>query len=123
MLKSIILTITLFLTGCSNKTELSKIQYSEQTENKTVIYYIHRDGCPACNYMDEVFKNRDIKNIINKKFKLVKIDFKDQTSLPDSSMITNKTPTLYFVKNNKQIHKPIHALSVDKFKNILESLR
>jgi len=122
MIKNILVLIfAIFLMGCSNSAALAK--KSSKIEKKTTIYYIHRSGCPACSYMDEVLKQKEIKQTLQNSFKLVTLDFTNQTALPDSSMVTNKTPTLYFVKDGKQIHKPINAVNANRFKEILEELR
>jgi thioredoxin-like negative regulator of GroEL len=73
--------------------------------------------------MDSVLKQNDIKNSLKKEFKLIKVEIDNQSKLPDSSMRTNKTPTLYFVKNGRQIHRPINAVDANHFREILKELR
>jgi len=124
MIKNFTLAIiAFFLLGCSNISNI-KPQFANTTNKKIKIYYVHRDGCPACSYMDSVLKNQEIKTIINRDFKLITVDYREQSSkLPKKSMITFKTPTLYFLdSNNKEVSKPVHALSVEDFKKKLKSI-
>ena len=117
----IVLALAIFIVGCSNSAGVKRDSFAK--DDRVTIYYVHRDDCPACAYMDRVIQRKDIKSILKKDFKLIKVDFKDQKILPDSSMVTNKTPTLYFIKDNKQVREPIHALNPDAFKKILNSLK
>jgi hypothetical protein len=113
------IAVATFFISCANQqSTLPKVP----NNNKTTIYYVHRNDCPACVYMDSVLKQNSIKDIISKKFNLVRVDYKDQSILPKKSMITFKTPTLYFLKGNKEIHKPIHALNPKRFKELLQNL-
>jgi hypothetical protein len=117
---SLALLLAIFFISCTNTTTPTPKQIQN---SKTTIYYIHRKGCPACIYMDNILKQNDIKAIINKDFNLITVDYRDQSILPKKSMITFKTPTLYFLKGKKEIHSPIHALEAEKFKALLKSLK
>jgi hypothetical protein len=122
MLKRVILALVSFLLiACSNNSNIAKNSLNNQ---KIKIYYIHRDNCPACAYMDRVLQNSEVKSIINRDFKVIVVDINHQDMLPDSSMITGVTPTFYYLNNNnKQIAKPSHTLTVKELINKLNEVK
>jgi len=122
MFKNILIALfaLLIVAGCQTPTKPTFAK-----GDKIKIYYVHRDGCPACSYMDEVLKDKEIQSIIKANFNLITVDYRAQNStLPKKSMITFKTPTLYFLdSSNKEIRSPIHALDKIEFKKLLNSLK
>ena len=122
MLKKLLFAIlTFFVIGCTNS---SMVKQEPKVSEDVTIYYIHRDGCPACIYMDNILKNQEVKSIIDSKFKLVTVDINNQDILPKSSMITGTTPTFYYLdSNNKEVAKSNHTLELEKFKAKLNSIK
>jgi len=110
----------IFFIGCLRDSMQVK---KEKLSTKPYLYYIHRKGCPACVYMDRVLSLQDIKNIVNKNYKLVTVDVYNQENLPLKSMFTNKTPTFYILKNKKIVDK-FNALEPSNFKKrLLKNLK
>ncbi len=122
MIKNILLICFAILTlGCSTNTpKYAKISSSE----KIKIYYIHREGCPACIYMDNILSTQEIKSIIDSRFTLIDVDINAQEILPKSTMITGTTPTFYYLNSkNQEVAEPNHTLELDRFKQKLNSIR
>jgi hypothetical protein len=72
--------------------------------------------------MDRVLKDNQVKQIISKNYIFIKVDVYNQESLPQKSMITNKTPTFYILKN-KKIADKFNTLTLPQFKKrILKNL-
>ncbi len=104
-----IIIFIISINGCSNK----KAKPNISSNKKIDIYYIHRNSCQACIYMDNILKSKEIKNLIDKKYNFKVIDYykQDITNLPT----THKTPTFYFVKNGKIVYKIEKAMSKEDF--------
>jgi len=116
MKKLILLTALLFSSCATNKPTL-------KPNEKIKLYYIYRHDCPACHQMNQTLNQPDIKNILSKKFKLIKVNFTNQNILPNPLLKTNKTPTLYFLNSSAQhLHKPIHNTPPQIFKQILQNM-
>ncbi len=92
-----------FITSCSNS---NNIKINENLpKDKVIIYIIKRDGCPACEYQKRVLRVKEVKELLDKYCKVIKVDVRNQDSLPREWMKSYKTPTVHFVdyKFNKLI--------------------
>ncbi len=115
MLKKILLVVFAFLAfGCTNSSNINKKIVSK--DEPITIYFVHRKGCPACEYMDRVLNTPEVKSALSKGYRVVVVDINEQDKLPNSSMITGVTPTFYFVNSKgKEVAKPAHTLTVNEF--------
>ena len=123
MLRNILLIIFTFLVlGCTNSSDIKK---DTVTKNEPItIYFVHRNDCPACIYMDKVLKTPEVKSALNKGYKVVVVDINHQDLLPKRSMITGVTPTFYFVNGKgKEVAKPAHTMTVKEFLAKLKEVR
>ena len=73
-----------------------------QKNNKVVMVMLSREGCPACEYMEDiVFTNDEVLKILNKDFIPVHIDIY-KGFVPDGLTYIG-TPTFHFVNKNEKI--------------------
>ena len=123
MVKKIVLMIfAFFIVGCTNSNNIKKESISN--DDKITIYFVHRDGCPACIYMDKVLETPEVKSALSKGYRVVVVDINHQDRLPKRSMITGVTPTFYFVDSNGyEVAKPAHTLTVNEFLAKLKEIK
>jgi len=121
MLKVFITLASLFLFGC-NTTHSPKLK---GVANKEVtIYYIHREHCPGCEYMDRVLQTPEIKALLKNGYKLVVLDVNNQKSLPANLEQTRTTPTFYFIDSaNRKVAQDEHILNPEQFKKKLLEIK
>jgi len=119
--KTLLIIFSFLLLNCSNS---STPKVKRVGDKDIKIYYIHRDHCPGCEYMDAVFKTKEIQNILKNGYKLIVVDVNNQEALPSNLLKTRTTPTLYFVDNsNHKIAKEEHVLSPEQLKQKLLEIR
>ena len=113
--------LIIFFTACNNSSSI----YPKGVNKKVVtIYYIHREHCPGCEYMDEVLKNKEIKAILKNGYRVIVLDVNEQDALPTSLEKTRTTPTFYFVdSSNRKIAKDEHVLTPKQFKQKLLEIK
>ncbi len=96
---------------------------SAKKEKKNVMVMLSREGCPACDYMDNiVFEDLDVEEVINKGFIPVHIDIKKDT-IP-SGLDFIGTPTFHFISPaGKKVERIDGAVKTLKFIKILNTIK
>ncbi len=122
MIQKLLLTMTaLIITACSSNTNVKPKGINSK---EIIIYYIHREHCPGCEYMDEVLKDKEIQKLLSNGYRLIVLDVNNQESLPANLEKTRTTPTFYFVDNsNRKVAKDEHVLNPQQFKQKLLGIK
>ncbi len=100
----IFLMISLALTSLF--AEIDWMKYSKavekaKKENKFVMIMLSKEGCPACEYMENVvFENEDVLDEFNKDFIGVHLDIHNDYVPGEFSYIG--TPTFHFINKNER---------------------
>ena len=82
--------------------DYSKALENAKKEDKIILLKLTREHCHFCKKMDqEVFSDTDIRDALNKNFKVVEIDIGKET-LP-LGLKKGMTPTFVFVSKNEKI--------------------
>jgi len=73
-------------------------------EHKIVMVMLSQEGCPSCEYMEDVvFNNTNIAETLERRFVVVHVDvYKD--GVPDGLEFF-ATPTFYFLDSNEKVLK------------------
>ena len=121
MFQKILLVILSFmLFSCTNGARPK----ADGANRDITIYYIHRDHCEGCSYMDKIIKDKEIEALLSSGFKLVVVDVNNQEKLPSNLAQTRTTPTFYFVdSSNRKVAKDEHVLNQEQFKQKLLELK
>ena len=79
-----------------------------EQEHKTVMVMLSQEGCPGCEYMENiVFNNADIAKTLKNDFIVVHVDiYKD--GIPDGLEFF-ATPTFYFLDADENILKRLNG--------------
>ena len=79
-----------------------------EQEHKTVMVMLSQEGCPGCEYMENiVFNNADIAKTLTNDFIVVHVDvYKD--GIPDGLEFF-ATPTFYFLDADENILKRLNG--------------
>jgi len=94
-----------------------------EKENKTVMIMLSQEGCPGCEYMENVvFNNTNITKILNKNFVVVHVDvYKD--GAPDG-LDFFATPTFYFLDADEKVLKRLNGgQNAKDFEETLKKLK
>lgn len=125
-MKKIVLILTLLISSLF--AELNWVDYEDAIElaeekNKIVMVMLSREGCPACEYMDNiVFKNEDIEEILTKNFAVVHVDI-HHDFMPEG-LTYSGTPTFHFLdKTEKKLHRVEGGKNAKDFMKILTELK
>lgn len=96
---------------------------SAKKEKKNVMVMLSREGCPACDYMDNiVFEDVDVEAVINKGFIPVHIDIK-KDKIP-SGLDFIGTPTFHFISpTGKKVERIDGAVKTQKLIEILNTIK
>ena len=94
-----------------------------EKNGKVVMVMLSREGCPACEYMEDVvFKDKNVIKVLNRDFLAVHIDIY-KGFVPDD-MPHFGTPTFYFVdKNEKKLETFVGGKHAKNFIKILEAVK
>jgi thioredoxin-related protein len=94
-----------------------------QKENKTVMVMLSQEGCPGCQYMENVvFNNTNISKILNEDFIVVYIDVYKEGA-PDG-LDFFATPTFYFLDADEKVLKRLNGgQNAKDFGETLEKVR
>lgn len=92
--------------------------------NKIPLYFVYREGCPACEQLTEVMHRADIRAILERDFEVVRVNIRDKYALPKVWMRPFRTPTVYFLnKKQEELISSIHNMSARRFKaTLLEAI-
>lgn len=96
---------------------------SAKKEKKNVMVMLSREGCPACDYMDNiVFEDTDVEDVINKGFIPVHIDIK-KDKIP-SGLDFIGTPTFHFISpTGKKVERIDGAVKSLKLIEVLNTIK
>lgn len=96
---------------------------SAKKEKKNVMIMLSREGCPACDYMDNiVFEDTDVEEALTKGFIPVHIDIKKE-KIP-SGLGFIGTPTFHFVTSSgKKLKRIDGAVKTLELIEILNSIK
>ena len=84
------------------------------------LWFIHRNGCPACAQMEAKMKQPAIAAILKRSFRIHRVERSEQNKLPKLYMHTHTFPTLYFLDaKGEEIVDPIHNVPLREFKRVL----
>ena len=101
MLKKFILTVLLLLTTAS-----------AAPHPKIDLWFIYRNGCPACMQMEAKLRQPNIVAILKRSYRIHRVERSNQDTLPKLFMHTHTFPTLYFLDaQGEAIVDPIHNVS------------
>lgn len=144
-----LVTFGIITTGCSqlkptininyiqqdlNQSQQPKIQVDENninissipkrvanvSSNKIKMYFVYKDGCPACDFMKKAMRRDDIEAILDKDFEIIRVNIRDKYMLPKAWMRPFRSPTIYFMdKNQEELISSIHGMSARRFKQTL----
>lgn len=96
---------------------------SAKKEKKNVMVMLSREGCPACDYMDNiVFEDTDVEDVINKGFIPVHIDIK-KDKIPFGLDFIG-TPTFHFISpTGKKVERIDGAVKSLKLIEVLNTIK
>jgi len=70
--------LTIIGISFANDINLDKLVLEAKNENKHILFYFHKTGCPYCNKMEEfTFDDDKVANAIKKNFIFVDINVKE----------------------------------------------
>jgi len=103
-----------------NNANQTTIEYTVDKEAKPQMIYFSMDGCPPCQYMKKLFKDKDVKNLLDK----MEIRYYHREMNPDKvrEYGVRLFPTMFFVDSNGVSKKYVGAMNKEKLINILQSL-
>lgn len=92
-------------------------------EKKNVMVMLSKEGCPACDYMNDiVFEEKVVENEITKKFVPVHIDIHNDF-IPDGLGYIG-TPTFYFLDaNGKKLGRYDGGANVPTFLGVIGKIK
>jgi len=122
------LLLTAILLVGSLFAEVTWVNYDDalkmaKKENKIVLVMLSREGCPACEYMDDiVFENDAVIDAMNKDFIGVHLDI-HQDFVPDGLTYIG-TPTFYFLnKHERKLERIDGGINAKKFADKLKEVK
>lgn len=97
---------------------------SAKKEKKNVMVMLSREGCPACDYMDNiVLEDTDVEDAINKGFIPVHVDIHKDKAVA-SSLGFIGTPTFHFISSSgKKLNRIDGAVKTLEFLEVLDSIK
>ena len=109
MLKKLILTFSLLITAVS-----------AAPHPKIDLWFIYRNGCPACAQMEAKLRQPTIAAILKRSYRFHRVERMEQDKLPKLSMHTHTFPTLIFLDaKGEEIVDRIHNVSVKELRRVL----
>ena len=109
MLKKLILTLSLLVTTVS-----------AAPHPKIDLWFIYRNGCPACAQMEAKLRQPNIAAILKRSYRIHRVERSEQDTLPKLSMHTHMFPTLIFLDpTSKKIIKRIHNVPSQELLRVL----
>ena len=99
----------------------SRPEAAKNTSRKIQLYFVYRDGCPACEQMKQLMRRDDIEAILEKDFEITRVNIRDKEALPKVWMRPMRSPTLYFLdQKQEELISSIHNMSAHRFKETLK---
>ena len=93
---------------------------SAATHPKIDLWFIYRNGCPACTQMEAKLRQPDVATILKRSYRIHRVERAHQRDLPKLSMHTHTFPTLYFLDTQGEaIVDPIHNVSSQELLRVL----
>jgi thioredoxin-related protein len=87
---------------------------------KIDLWFIHRNGCPACAQMEAKLKTPQIAAILKRSFHIHRVERSEQNKLPKLYMHTHTFPTLYFLDaKGEEVVDRLHNVSLRELKRVL----
>ena len=88
---------------------------------KIQLYFVYKEGCPACDQMKQHMRRDDIEAILDKDFEVTRVNIRDKGALPKVWMRPFRAPTLYFLdQKQEELISSIHNISARRFKATLK---
>jgi thioredoxin-related protein len=102
--------------------KFSDAKIKAKKENKIIMVMLTKEGCPACEYMEDiVFDNEKLLSEFNKKFIAVHLDIHNDYVPADLTYIG--TPTFHFINANaRKVDRIDGAVNVKDFMNKLTEI-
>jgi len=99
----------------------SRPEASKSISNKIQLYFVYKDGCPACEQMKQTMRRNDIEAILDRDFEITRVNIRDKAALPKVWMRPMRSPTLYFLdQKQEELISSIHNMSARRFKETLK---
>ncbi len=99
----------------------SRPEASKSVSHKIQLYFVYKDGCPACEQMKQTMRRDDIEAILDRDFEITRVNIRDKAALPKVWMRPMRSPTLYFLnQKQEELISSIHNMSVRRFKETLK---
>ena len=108
MFKKLILTLSLLITATS-----------AAPHPQIDLWFIYRNGCPACAQMEVKLRQPAIAAILKRSYRVHRVERSKQDTLPKLSMHTHTFPTLIFVDTHGKVLKRIHNVSSGELLRVL----
>ncbi len=107
------------------KTQGEHVSISSRPEKsiskKIQLYFVYKDGCPACEQMKQTMRRDDIEVILDRDFEVTRVNIRDKAALPKVWMRPMRSPTLYFLdQKQEELISSIHNMSAHRFKETLK---
>jgi len=107
MFRKTLLLILLLITTASAATKID-------------LWFIHRNGCPACAQMEAKMKQPAIAVILKRSFRIHRVERSEQDKLPKLYMHSHTFPTLFFLDpKGEEVVDRIHNVPLREFKRVL----
>lgn len=92
-------------------------------EKKNVMVMLSKEGCPACEYMEDVvFAEQAVEDTLNKNFIPVHLDIHNDKVPPELGYIG--TPTFHFVNaKGEKLKRHDGAANIPTFMGIINSVK
>jgi len=84
------------------------------------LWFIYRNGCPACMQMEAKLRQPKIVAILKRSYRIHRVERSEQDTLPKLSMHTHTFPTLIFVDAHDKEIKRIHNVSSQELLQVLK---
>ncbi len=134
--KLIFILLTVISTSFANDINLDLLVVDAKKTNKHILVYLHTNGCPYCDRMEEFTFDDDVVDAaIKKDFIFVDINVKDEGSISFNnfkgsrlefakSIDFNMYPSsLFFDQNGELVYDEVGYRDEDKFLEILELVK
>jgi thioredoxin-related protein len=92
------------------------------SSSKITMIFITQTGCPACERIKEMMQYGKFKEILQKHFKITKLDISEIETLPKNLEQPIGTPTIYFLntQGKEVIEWMVGGKSEDNFMDTLK---
>jgi thioredoxin-related protein len=99
----------------------TKPEASITNSKKIQLYFVYKEGCPACEQMKQLMRRDDIETILDRDFEITRVNIRDKDALPKVWMRPFRAPTFYFLdQKQEELISSIHNMSAERFLTTLK---